>query len=491
MGRIIETIQNNWSGGILEDKRLGWEQSGTLWTTRYFSLTRNFDVFTYPKKLIPLLAGGTTSTFVAFDIVKFVEGGGKIYGLGVVTGTTRIKIFEWNAATYQWDACTTAEGAAGFPVRNEDVFFYYNGYLYMFGNGAELSRWNVTTHAYTDTYQAITYTKVAQPVHHPNDDCAYFFVDNLVYRLDNADWDGIVLTLPANMTIKSACPFGNYLAIGCVDDNNNSVSFIWDRDSSLSTLTERIDFGKGELKHLVNLNNKLVGIMNFYLDDAEGAGLGKILIKQASGEFAVTLNELVTDTKATADLMTATRFVKENKVFFPAGPQLNGDTRFGVWVVDENGRATLALDVAATSIQGIYMIGNVWFMAHDNDGSFYSTIYGTVSFETATASVYESLIFNAGDSDLSKKLLGAAVTFEKLPAAGQVVLKYRINGATSWTTLFTYTTDDALSHGAVNKESDGSNLPEYKEIEFRIESTGGAKITGLKFKSELIDRQLF
>jgi hypothetical protein len=72
-----------------------------------------------------------------------------------------------------------------------------------------------------------------------------------------------------------------------------------------------------------------------------------------------------------------------------------------------------------------------------------------------------------------------------LPADNSIVLKYRKNEETSWTTILTSDTDNAISKSAINIS--GATLPAFKEIQFRIESLGGAILTGLKFKYELID----
>jgi len=80
---------------------------------------------------------------------------------------------------------------------------------------------------------------------------------------------------------------------------------------------------------------------------------------------------------------------------------------------------------------------------------------------------------------------------DALPAAGQVVLKYRKDEDTSFTTIFTHTTDNSISHDAVNIESSGAQLPEFREIIFRIESTGNAKITGLKFKYDVLPKNAY
>ena len=80
--------------------------------------------------------------------------------------------------------------------------------------------------------------------------------------------------------------------------------------------------------------------------------------------------------------------------------------------------------------------------------------------------------------------MGITVTTEPLPTAGQVVLKFKKDEETSFTTIFTEATNDSISFSAV------TSLPkDYKEIQFRIESTGGAEITGFTFKEELTGKR--
>jgi len=63
-------------------------------------------------------------------------------------------------------------------------------------------------------------------------------------------------------------------------------------------------------------------------------------------------------------------------------------------------------------------------------------------------------------------------------------LKYKKDAETSFTTIFTHNTDDSLFHEAVNIESSGATLPEFRELSLRIESTGGAVITGYWAQAE-------
>ncbi len=504
MPQFDNTLINRFDGGISNDKRFGWVRNGSNFTTNRFSITKHFDALTYPNKLVPYkitLADETKS----YDIVKFLVApyettSTRLYGFGVSTSTYGA-VYIHNASLVANGWTISQDGATNNTSgRFENAFEYYKDYLYWFAGTTALMRYDTATSGSHNVtrYQVMsdTISTVAQPVHHPADDILYLFTNNYVHKINDTVFTEKALTLPSDMKIVCACPFGNYLAIACTSKqtyNKRNIVFLWDRDSSITTLTERIDFGDGEIKHLANLNNKLTAVMSFYLYSVANISLNKakILIKQADGNYGRLINEIVTDDDVDiVEDLPDTRFVDGNKLYFPAKAPLDSDDRLGIWAVDEYGRATLDfIEEDATSYEGIYRVGNQWWIAHSDDGSVNKSKYNDTAY--SFTSIYETLVFNAGDSHISKKLVGAGVMFEKLPSAGSVALKYRIDGDTSWTTIFTHTTDDTISHEAVNIEDTGANLPEFKEIEFRIESTGGVEITGLKFKAEIMDKNLF
>lgn len=549
MPQFVTTLINRFDGGISEDKRSGWVGSGGNFTTNRFSITKHFDTFTYPKKLVPYNSTEADEE-KTYKIKRFLFSPGRIqdefHGLGVDVGDTIAEIYIYNdlgAGTYTTWAVGESN-ATSSRVPDTTVFFYYKDFIYFFGGDRYVCAYNSTgATAIDDSFLdfGADYTSIVQPVHHPADDHAYFFINNVIHRLEGTSWNAgnPLLTLPSNSKITCACVYGNYLAIGCASKSaidRKSTVYLWDRDSLL--VSEIIDFGEGEIKHIANLNNRLVGIVDFYTTSAIGLTRGKIISKIASGNFGITVDELTKDT-TDAGVATCNSVVRNNKLYFIATATLNSDTRFGIWAVDENGRMALDfIEEEATTYQGIYLTGNQWWIAHSGDGSINrSDETGAVYGHT---SIYESLIFNAGDSSVSKKLIDIEVSFEKLPAiTSQVVLEYRIDGSATWVEIFDYitkttatafvpgreyiitsvgTTDftligasassvgviftatgagtgtgtanytNLINHKAMNIESSGANFPEYKEIEFRIESKGGAAITGLKFKSEIMDK---
>lgn len=523
MGKIYEEQINTFTGGISNDIRSK--------DFRKFAFSQHFDTRSYPHKLVPqfkteAMQGATGIAQTSLDIVKFLYApadfstGFTLYGYGVnsAAGTDRAKIYyvtPGESETTKWTAAPN--GGSANDNRLEGVFFYYRGasdsfgYIYMFRTG-NLMRWAADGSAFTESYQSLTTTKgVAQPVHHSADDNAYFFTQNLVHRLDNQTWTGSVLTLPQNAVIVSACEYGNYLAIGAVlglvdsagttyGSKPRSVVYLWDRDSSIDTISQKIDFGEGSLLHLANLNNKLIGVIDHESLSALNLGRGKVLIKQASGNFAVTLSEIPTDRTVTltrAALPNDTRVVKENRLYFPMAVSKPDGVKAGVWVVDEFGGYSLeiveeSLSTSNYAFQGIFNFSNTWYLAHSSNGSVSKTDDGG-GYSNTNPGVYETLVLNGEDSSKRKKLIGVSVTTEAhASGTNQVTLKYRKDedvGSGSWTTIFTDDTDYAISHSSVNIESSGATLPEFKEIQFRIESQGGVIVTGLSCKYEETDKR--
>jgi len=511
MEKQITTLIDRFDGGLSKDKRSK--------SSNKFALTKHFDTMTYPHKLVPYRSTEAdevkASNIVNFLYAPYNAGASHyLYGLGIAS-TTKAKVYVYNIDSgldSTWTTVyTAAKSESTLTNRNTEVFFYYKDYIYMFGNsGRYLIRFhNTGVDDFNDSYQDMGAAgTVAQPVHHPADDIAYFFSDNVVHKLNNVTWTGDALTLPSNLKINAACAWGDYLAIACVTKGTaekQSIVYLWDRDSSLATLTSIIDFGKGEIIHLANLDNKLIAVMGYQITGNGALARGKILIKQAIGEFGIQLNELLLDTGGSSQTLPKVRSLQDNKLYFVAKPQLNGDTRHGIWVVDSLGR--LALDfveeevIVTGNYNGIAKVGNAWFISHSDDGSVNRSNDQEVYTYT---SIYESLINGSNrelTSYLTKKLIGVRVTTEPLVANDNLsfILKYRKDEdirAGSWTTILTRTTANAneINHEAINIESSGANLPEFKEIQFRIEVKSGStapSITSLEFISEFKDNNKF
>ena len=505
MGKIEQTIINRFNGGIATDLRAG--------NSSQFAMTEHFDTHSYPGRLKPYRshkADESQSGAKAGLIRKLVPGSrtssdtAVLWALGQSVSSPAIFYHDSDPSTSGWT--TPANNvAAGTVLFN--WFFFYNRGVYGLQTSGDIFKYNTSAGTMDSAFGNFgTTLSFAQPVHHPADDNAYFFEGNAVHRLNNNTWFYDVLILPANLSIVSACAYGNYLAIACKPIGaghymTGNTVFLWDRDSSLATLSHKIDFGTGHLQHIASLDNKLIAVVDRWINAPEDADVAELVILGATEgtSSAVVLNRVPSvGTTNTISNLYPNKIVQDNILYFPyrltngvvsAG---SSNIRDGIWSVDSQGRITLEVveeDLASASaaIDSIARVAGFWFIVHSGDGSIQRT---DENANYTYTSIGESLIFDSGDPSVTKKLIGVSVTNVPNPTAGQVVLKFRKDAETAWTTIFTNTTDDSISESAVNYSS-GTNLPEYKEIQFRIESTGGAEITSLKFKSEIIDKDLY
>lgn len=490
---IKEVKINRFDGGITKDLR---EQSSNK-----FAISKHFDNYSDNKRLIPYRGLEANETKNA-DIVKFLFSNNNIYGLGVVPGFARAKVYKktGDIITGPW---TEDQAVNRFGARSEKVFFEYKNYLYGWESNVRLWRHgDITGVATNETFKDIAYTNIAQPVHHPGGDTAYFFSDNRVHSLKDTTWtlDALDL-LDDNLVITCGAVFGNYLAIGCKSKSlGNSVVYLWDRDSSLQGVSEIIDWGVGDLVSLKIIDGLLYGITNVGSNSSLGIR-PKIHIKAYDGRTNL-IQEIDVDSVTSNDhsyFATGDSIVRNNKLYFSvhSGSSANAGNFTGIWVTGRHElgsklSTTLAYkvdtDAFSDQIQGFNFFQDYLFVAHSSDGSV-DRIDNQNNY--IQSSIYESYIFTDNDSSTNKKLIGVTVMTEPLPENGQIILEYKRDAESSWTTIFTTTTNDEIKHSAINIESSSFALGEFKEVQFRIESKGGSVITGFKFKFETIDNDLY
>ena len=66
----------------------------------------------------------------------------------------------------------------------------------------------------------------------------------------------------------------------------------------------------------------------------------------------------------------------------------------------------------------------------------------------------------------------------KLLSGESLTLKYKVDGATTWTTIGTFNTVGGISHTFLREETNDKEFSSGKEFLFRLESTGGLEIIG-------------
>jgi hypothetical protein len=497
MSKTIELKINNFSGGVSDDPRKS--------SASEFIISKHFDIFSQPNKLIPYRSletdtnDGSTATGMKQYAVKdfvYASTSSKLYGLGRTgAGLTKI-VYKADATTGNWTLPANSEGNGA--VKN-GIFFEYKDYMWGLQGTNQLYKWGLLsgTPSITDSVTTVgaTITSVANGII-GSDANAYFAYNNVIVRIapgltvtDNAK------TVPTNFKIVSLANYGNYIAVGCAPVSSyNGVSkvFLWNMASDL--FAETIDWGEGDLRVLENIEGMLVGVTDRYLNNATGAGRGSMIIQVYSGGTPQVVKEVFTQ-KLTGVTIPTSKAVKNNRVFFAAKIMTNAagtEYNEGLWSFGRKNASypyTLTLDIIdeninTSGIQGFGTAANYFFIGHSADGSIDKT--DDTAAYTFT-SIYESQIFDFGDVDSDKRLEAIKVSFRKLAAGESVTAKIKWDDATSWTTVGTVSTAGEVSRSFLNIEATDVNFASGKELKLQLTSTGGAEITSYALRATVLN----
>lgn len=486
---------DNFSGGIADDIRLSAPSS--------FQITKHFDIFSNPKRLTPYRSleadtnDGSTSTGMKQYYVRdfvYASASAKLYGLGQNgSGQTKI-VYKADATTGNWTLPASSEGNGA--VKN-GCLVEYKDYLWGFQGTTQVFKWGLLsgTPSITNSAGTVgTITSVANGVVALDDNLYLPYNNKLVRVTSGGTVNDAVLTLPTNFKITSIANFGKYLAIACAPIstyNGNSKVFLWNLTST--DVQESIDWGEGEIRILETIEGLLVGVTDRYLNNSTGAGRGSMIIQVYSGGTPQVVKEVFTQA-LTGKTMPISKAVKNNRVFWSAKIMTNSagtEYNEGIWSFGRkniNYPYTLTLDiidenVTTAGIQAFGTAANYFFIASNSDGSITKT--DDAAAYTFT-SIYESQIFDFGDINSDKRFEKIEVSCRKLATGESITVKYKVDGATSWTTIGTYNTVGGLGHAFVNIESTGAAFASGTEYQFQITSTGGAEITSFRLQATIM-----
>lgn len=491
---------DKFDGGMVNDPREKWRGQCRV--------SKNFDVLTDSHRMVPYLSMVTEGTGDTEKLVQILSSGNAVpikhYALGVDAGTTKPQIFERTSPSGAWAASTTAIG--GNTGRNEDFFIEYKDVIYFLA-GTKISAWTIGGTVTNDVATLSSSTSVTcPPIVDTMTDILYGANDNVLFSKDGGavgdNWNMAALTLPTNLVITSITQFGIYLAIACRSkySNGNSVVYLWDKDSSVDDLTKRIDWGSGDVAWIQELNGILIGASRIA---SQGVVSSRIVFKFYNGTGAQVFHELLaSSTNVLLDQHTI-RTIK--RVYFMMAAGLSdkaytgaaavpktvlegvfsiGINKDGKFVLNHerllNNDTDTALTTGSDVLHGLFLQGDTMTVMYTDAGSYVAKRSDIVSSGMSASSIYESVIFSGEDVNRKKKLLGVSISHESLVGSGSVTVSYKKEAETSWTAIMTSNTVGTVQKSAVTDAS-GISLPEFKEIQFKIASTNGAVITGLKF----------
>ena len=491
-----KALIQRFNGGMINDPRT--ESSSSC------MVATNFDINTNPSKLLPNRAtesgysGQSTGRLQNFAIGYRASTEYVLFGLGVVSGQAYASILYKPLSALDTDSWSTpANNASASGSTSFDLFVYYQktGLIYGAKSGTHIWAFDTTgSAAFAETHRAISYTTIAQGLVHSKDDILYIPYDNKIASNNNGSWTDAALTLPEYLKINSISEYGNYLAIACANKNGagNSRLFLWDRNTSITTVSESIDLGYGEVKVIEEIDGTLISIS--LLGGTATSVRDKVVFRYLTGNQMVKFNEIVSSYFGTGTLLPKAKFRANGKLFFMLKMKINGAEREGVFSIGRASQSspfTIAHELTlnnATATTGstllnFTIVGDYTFMSY-TDNSVYA-LSKSQDQATYTTSIYESLInpgMASGDRVNKKQLVGVAVNHDPLTSGQTVVLKYRVDAANTanWTTIYTSSTvGDARFETSL--DASGTQFTSGTNYEFRLESTGGAVITGLSY----------
>lgn len=493
------------------------------------SVVRHFDILTYPNRLFPLrgmTAESVTNSKIGNIIISSING--LLYGVGEdqLNPGTSGKL--WQRSGYG-----ALDVWQSVPTNNQLGGSVYNAAFLVDWRNAGQSRtlyWACTnsliasdpTGASGTSIQALTFSTIGQGFVHPSDQILYFPYQTTTNCLigalvtNAAAFGGLnatALTLPKQYRVYNLCSYGNYLAIPGSTTTGASVSasrvFFWNRDTTQSWDYD-ISWGNSDLRVLNNLNGTLIGIStssttNGFSGTSQDST--SILIKGYNGGDPFLIREIQAThlvSNSSQPIVTINpnvNFIYKNRMYFSVtiDPQDGISNVYkGLWSIGQNdqGLWTVSIERMATNdnsetgVLAAAIVGDFVSMVHTAEGTLTYTTNGITSASTYGAtSTYESVVnpeMPGEDVIQDKNLVAVACHTLPLTTGAQVVMKVRVdsNNLADWKTLFTKTatTPDTKATVYETQITTAMNVPDGRNIEFRIESTGGAQITGFSYK---------
>lgn len=502
-----------------------------------FSLAKHFDTTSYPWKLQPLRGMSTDTASTGIGNIIVASSDGLMYGSGE-DGSNPGNGKLWQKSGYGnsdvWQSIPSNNQLSGASIDYSMLVQYpqSGSARNIFWSASGKIMFSDPLGASSADSQTLVHTTMSQGFVHPKDKILYFGYQTSTATYiglyngavggpsGGTGWNTTALQLPKQYRVYSLTNFGDYLAIGCASTSSNgqdntSVVFLWDRDTTLNTISEIIPWSSGSLKVLNNLGGYLVGVSttstvnNYGFANVPVQDYDSVQIKIYGGGAEPTVVKEITaqhNIASSAPVCTINErvnFIYKNRLYFSVNIVPNDGTtaRYGLWSFGKSrtGRWVVNMERVETNtntgtgVIACAITGDFVSMAHTSAGTLTFTTNGSTSTSTYGAtSVYESTINpDMADDHVSKEKKLYAIYLNYLPiVSGQsIVVKYKVDAltSTSWTTVGTIST--VGSTGQTFLDASGTVFTDGKRYEFRIESVGGAVITDWGYRYDVPPNQ--
>lgn len=420
-----------------------------LWSKGYAKYVRGLDIFglqstssiSFPGVLqgMTLMSAGSeaAATDNITDLIKsfaYFPEGADVWGLSAeatprlyerVTGTWTLRRSGADAP-----ALTSTAGGGGLAA--------FAGSLWV-GSNASLFR---QAGAYAGTWTNFgTFTDTSGP--RPMKQLAgnLFIGDGrYVAKVDSTPtFTATALTLPQNFVIRSMEVFGDKLYI-MADNGNFSKLFIW--DGSASTFLTSFDFNESVAPVLVYSEGLFWAVSSSNTSSSNSVGTRVYTFNGYSFQLqgilpcAFSNDNYFGVVPFKGGILIASDNLSSTAVF--------EDGVAGIWMIgrpDINSPFTSILaftfgnGVTQNQTGGIFISGSTIYVGSRNVSATAFEVYESDSTNHNTAGIYQTLPIDAGDVSQNKVFHGIRIDSETIGATATLYLSYRIDYATSFTTI--------------------------------------------------------
>lgn len=491
---MTKVIIDTFDGGHAEDLRAH--------TTNECEKCLNFNIYKNPHLLQPYsdmviqtYSNGNAYDYRITDVVSNVSASGaELIALGQVgSADTNAKIFYKSKSASTWSG--GAEDTTGVPLRGT-LIGYKGEAHYLKTVGSDIKLCKGSGGATSDLATIASASNACKPFVHPEDNVLYIGTNNKVSSWDGSALVDAAITLPSNMKVVSLDSYGGYLVIGCYDSSGlgRSVSYLWGRDSSLTTLQGVIDWGEGKLVASPNIDGYIVGIM--INTDTYTIKDNRLFVKVWEGGSIATVKEIdITDTALLQTNITPTA-KKDGRFYFciTATTALFsvGRNKSGSFTISQD-RYLLDDSTTPSYVDAISFVGDLLFVGlatNGQAGQFLATKFtaNNPSSDYTDECIYKTTINPSmliEDRGKKKQLKAVRVTYTGA-SSGITKLSYFVDGG-SETTIYSATNAAGENVFETGKESDGKALKTGREFQFQITVTGNSKVKELYYEYETIE----
>jgi len=430
-------------------------------------------------------------------IIELIDIDDDVWGLGWDNETDK-NVTLWNYKTNAWETPVTPSTSYALNVKLRPTLLYDGSDHIYYDNNTKLGKWSISG---SGTRNGDFYASGGSELGIIWDGDIVVAVGQVIQRVTTAGAEGASITIPTGQTPVDFVDMGNYLGIIC-NGGTGSISkmFIWDGVNT-TTFVSGVTIGKG----YVTGGGLLEGVVTVVITSFN---YKEITIKSYTGSIFQT--NYIYNAKTNSKTPTAYTIISpikvkiyDNYMYILCGGTVPLSTNIIETFLARYGRDTI-YDYASFSIYknfGFSPTNLGWpipyggFASYNIDGfdnlPMMASIYDTSdtmklvmpsTAYTAQAGVLETGWYDGGYANL-KGLVGAEAQFEPLITGQSVVVKYKKQADTSWTTYFTESTV-----GEVQREL--LTALKYKKIKWRIELLGGATLNEFLFKYETQNSKL-